>query len=341
MTSPPAAPPRPSLWVLTDDVVGHANQSIGVAEALGVPFDTRNLRYRPLAVLPGALGPRSLVGLDAVSRNSLMPPWPELVIATGRRLGAVARWLKRRARVDGQRTRLVQIMDPVQGRDEFDLIAVPRHDASTHRANLIETTGAPSRVTRARLAVEGERWRERLAGLPAPRIALLVGGATRRRGFSPALAAELGRLASDLARGVGGSLMITTSRRTGEAAADALTGAVTVPCYVHRWSAAGAEADVGNPYFGFLGLCDAAIVTGESVSMCSEACATGKPVYIYAPPAIIKPAFARLHEELYRLGMARPLEEGIAGDFTQRRYVPLSAAAQLAAEIRRRLLIGD
>lgn len=344
MTSPLAAPPCPSLWVLTDDVVGHANQSIGVAEALGVPFDTRGVRYRSFAVLPGALGPRSLAGLDAASRNSLTPPWPELVIATGRRLGAVARWLKRRARADGQRTRIVQIMDPVRGRDEFDLIAAPRHDASVHRANLIETTGAPSRVTRARLAAEGERWCDRLAGLPSPRIALLVGGATRRRGFSPALAAELGRLASGLAQANGGSLMITTSRRTGEAAADALAGAVTVPSYVHRWDAgaarANAGAEAGNPYFGFLGLCDAAIVTGESVSMCSEACATGKPVFIYAPPAIVKPAFARLHEELYRLGMARPLERGIAGDFTQMRYVPLSAAAQVAAEIRRRLLAG-
>ncbi len=343
MTSPPAAPPRPSLWVLTDDVVGHANQSLGVAEALGVPFETRSVRYRALAVLPGALGPRRLAGLDAASRNSLMPPWPELVIATGRRLGAVARWLKRRASADGQRMRIVQIMDPVQGRDDFDLIAAPRHDACAHRANLIETTGAPSRVTRARLAEEGERWRERLAALPSPRIALLVGGATRRRGFSPALAAELGRLASGLAQACGGSLMITTSRRTGEAAADALTGAVTVPSYGHRWGATSAGepgTETSNPYFGFLGLCDAAIVTGESVSMCSEACATGKPVYIYAPPAIMKPAFARLHEELYRLGMARPLEAGIAGDFTQMHYVPLSAAAQVAAEIRRRLLLA-
>lgn len=338
MTFPLAAPPRPPLWVLTDDVVGHANQSIGVAEALGVPFDTRSLRYRPLAILPGTLGPRSVVGLDGASRNSLMPPWPDLVIATGRRLGAVARWLKRRARADGQRMRIVQIMDPVQGRDEFDLIAAPRHDASVQRANLIETTGAPNRVTRARLAEEGERWRNRLADLPPPRIALLIGGATRRRGFAPALAAELGALASGLAQAHGGSLMITTSRRTGDGAADALMGAVTVPSYVHRWGAAGAEA--GNPYFGFLGLCDAAIVTGESVSMCSEACATGKPVYIYAPSAIIKPAFARLHGELYKLGMARPLEQGIAGDFTQMRYVPLSAAAQVAAEIRRRLLAG-
>ncbi len=340
MTSPLAALPRPSLWVLTDDVVGHANQSIGVAEALGVPFETRSLRYRPLAVLPGALGPRGLAGLEAASRNSLTPPWPELVIATGRRLGAVARWLKRRARADGQRTRIVQIMDPVHGRDEFDLIAAPRHDASAHRANLIETTGAPNRVTRARLAEEGERWRDRLAGLPSPRIALLVGGATRRRGFAPALAAELGTLASGLARASGGSLMITTSRRTGEAAADALTRAVTVPSYVHRWGAAPSGAQDGNPYFGFLGLCDAAIVTGESVSMCSEACATGKPVFIYAPPAIVKPAFARLHEELYRLGMARPLGREVAGDFTQMRYIPLSAAAQVTAEIRRRLLIG-
>ena len=319
MTSPHAAPP---IWVLTDEVAGHASQSIGVAEALGLPFETRALRYRPIAVLPVALGPHSLAGLDGASRALLAPPWPALVIATGRRLAGVARWIKRRARADGTHTRIVQIMDPVRDRDAFDLIAAPRHDASAPRANLIETVGAPNRVTPARLAAEGERWRERLAGLPTPRIALLVGGTTRRRGFAPALAAQLGALSSALARAAAGSLMITTSRRTGEAAADALTAAVTVPAHVHRWGAAPAGAPDANPYFGFLGLCDAAIVTGESVSMCSEACATGKPVYIYAPPAIIKPAFARLHQDLYHAGMARPLDREFG-----RRVRPLALRA--------------
>lgn len=342
MTPSPQIPPNISVWVLTDDVVGHANQSLGVAEALGVPFTTRDLRYGPLAVLPGALGPNGLFGLTADSRAGLTPPWPDLVIATGRRPGAVARWIKRRAQTDGRGTRLVQIMDPVQGRDAFDLIAAPRHDRMTCRANLFETIGAPHRITAARLEAEAEHWRTALAHLPVPRIAVLVGGATKRRGFTPVLVAELGSLASRLAMAHGGSLLITTSRRTGDAATEALVRAVTVPAYIHRWGAQGSAllgGPGGNPYFAFLALADAVIVTGESVSMCSEACATGKPVFIYAPPTIIKPAFARLHADLYRAGLAQSLNQETSMALEASRHPPLSAAQDIAAEVRRRFAI--
>lgn len=328
-----------SIWVLTDHVVGHANQSLGVAEALGLPFTTRDMRYAPWAILPGMLGPRSLLGLSPASRAALAPPWPDLVIATGRRLGAVARWIKHQARGAGHATRLVQIMDPVTGRGAYDLIAAPRHDLVSPRANLFETVGAPHRITAARLTAEGDRWRSTLAGLPAPRIAVLVGGATQHRAFAPVLAAELGRLASKLAAAHGGSLLITTSRRTGAAATDALVQAVTVPSYVHRWDApseAAAGGPGGNPYFAFLALADAVIVTGESVSMCSEACAAGKPVFIYAPAEIVKPAFARLHADLYRIGLARPLNQDMPMGLDVAHDASLSAARDIAAQIRHR-----
>lgn len=336
MTTAPI-PPSPDIWVLTDDVTGHANQSLGVAEALGLPFVAKALAYGPWAALPGALGPRCLMGLSAASRAGLMSPWPDLVIATGRRLGGVARWIKRQGAKAGHTTRIVQIMDPVLGRDEFDLIAAPRHDRMRPRSNLMETIGAPHRITPQRLAAEAAIWRERLAALPVPRIALLVGGATRRREFAPALASALGWLASRLAEFRHGSLLISTSRRTGEAAADALLGAVSVPSYVHRWGRVGEEGEsAGNPYVAFLALADAVIVTGESMSMCSEACATGKPVYIYAPPAIVKPGFARLHAALYDAGLAQPLSAEGAAAFDGKPQPPLSAAHDVAAEIRRR-----
>lgn len=334
--------PCPTLWVLTDDVTGHANQTLGVAEALDLPFATKALAYGPWAILPGALGPRCLMGLSPPSRAVLTPPWPDLVIATGRRLACVARWIKRQAGAAGHATRIVQIMDPVLGREEFDLIAAPRHDRMGPRPNLIETIGAPHRITAERLSVEAAIWRDRLADLPAPRIALLVGGATRRREFAPALAAELGRLASRLAEARHGSLLISTSRRTGAAACDALIGAVSVPSYVHRWGSGGVGVKpAGNPYFAFLALADGVIVTGESMSMCSEACATGKPVYIYAPPAIVKPGFARLHGELYGAGMAEPLSADSAMALPAKAYQPLSAAHDIAAEIRRRFGISS
>src|SRR5262249_1170230 len=45
---------------------------------------------------------------------------------------------------------------------------------------------------------------------------------------------------------------------------------------IFDWAARG-----DNPYLAFLGLADAIIVTGDSISMLAEACATGKPVHIF------------------------------------------------------------
>jgi mitochondrial fission protein ELM1 len=323
----------PKVWVLTDPVVGHASQSLGVAEALGLPFETRALSYGPLARLPGLLGPRLLCGLDAASRATLAAPWPDVVIATGRRLGGVARWIKRRAAADGKRVVLAQMMDPQAARHDFDLIAAPEHDRLAPHGNIIATLGAPTRVTPERLAAAGEVWRARLAHLPHPRIALLVGGSAGRRSFTPAQAAELGRHASALAQG--GSLMVTTSRRTDDAAADALVNAITVPAYVHRWSQPGKQGAGENPYYALLGLCDGVIVTGESVSMASEAVAAAKPLFIYAPAALIKPAFAGFHAALYAQGLAQPLTDSAAFDKSAK--AGLRTAAVIADAIRQRL----
>ncbi|MCZ6482102.1 MAG: mitochondrial fission ELM1 family protein [Alphaproteobacteria bacterium] len=315
---------EPRIWVLVDGISGHESQSLGVAEALGLPFETRKIAHAGLAGQANALGLAALGGLTPEAKAGLKPPWPEIVIAAGRRLAPVARAIKRKC---AGAAKLVQIMDPGRGFGAFDLVAAPRHDGCRARDNLIETTGAPNRVTAAKLSAGAQSWRAKCEDIPKPFIALLLGGSTRRRPFGPALAAELGGKASVLAGGAGGSLLVLTSRRTEADAIEALAGAIDVAAHIHRFGQ-GRE----NPYYGFLGLADAIIVTGDSMSMCSEACTTGKPVYIFAPPAIVKPAFARLHQELFDLSMARPLGEA----FEAWTYPRLDAASEIAAEIRKR-----
>ena len=136
----------PTVWVLTDALPGHANQALGVAEALGWPFTVKQLRYSPLARLPnGLLGDRTW-GLTAAARATLTGPWPDLVIAAGRRAAPLARWLKRQ-KAD---LLLAHLMWPGSAR-AFDLIAVPEHDRVADRPGLIRTVGSPNRVTPARL----------------------------------------------------------------------------------------------------------------------------------------------------------------------------------------------
>lgn len=320
------------VWVLADDRAGNVAQALGVAEALGWPFAVKRIGYTRLAALPNALRGYGLTGLDEASRAALSPPWPEVVIGAGRRTAPVARWLKRRSGA-----LLVQVMDPgFPGRNDFDLIAIPNHDWPNHTrprpsANVIAVTGAPHRVTPQRLAAAAGPWQPRFSHLPRPWIALSVGGATRQRPFPSELAGELGRDVADLARSAGGAVLATTSRRTGTAQEEALLSALDVPRFVHRF---GQEGD--NPYFAFLALADAVVVTGDSVSMACEACATPGPVHIFAPPGWAAPKHARLHAELAALGLARALEPGMA--FESWAHPPLNAAGVIADAIRR--LVG-
>jgi mitochondrial fission protein ELM1 len=316
----------PSVWVLADDRAGNVAQAVGVAEALSLPFTVKNVRYTRLAALPNLIIGASLLGVAPDLRAALAAPWPALVIAAGRRTAPVARWIAGHGGA-----RLVQIMDPEAGRDSFDLIALPEHDDRPRGAgNILTILGAPHRVTPGRLAAEAGRWRDRLAGDGRPRVALIVGGSTKNRRFTPAMAGDLARRAAALAAAMGAGLIVTTSRRTAPDALAALQAALPEGAFLYRWGDAG-----DNPYPGLLGLADAVIVTGDSVSMCSEACAVPVPVYIFAPPDLVAPKHARLHAALYRQGYARPLD---GSAFESWRHPPLNAADQIATVIRDRVL---
>jgi mitochondrial fission protein ELM1 len=313
---------EPRIWVLIDNRAGNESQSLGVVEALGGPYEERRLQYSLLAMLPNAVMGATFLGLKPGCQDQFMEPWPDLVIAAGRRTAPVARKIKRLAR---GACKIVQIMDPgPAGTAAFDLIAIPRHDVVTRGPNTLMITGAPHRVTSSRLDVASKIWRSRFEHLPKPWNALVVGGSTRRRKFSAAMASELGRMASAMAQETGGSLLITTSRRTGPAAEN-LYDEINVPGFKYRW---GDNGD--NPYTGYLAEADSIIVTGDSVSMCSEACATDKPVYIYAPKPLITAKHARFHQSLYQEGYARPFT-GLYEEWT---HPPLNAANDIAAMIK-------
>lgn len=79
---------------------------------------------------------------------------------------------------------------------------------------------------------------------------------------------------------------------------------------------------------------DAVVVTGDSVSMLSEALATAAPVFI-ADPGGLGPRHRRLHDSLLAAGQARMLADAPA-PFSRD---ALDETGRIAAEIARRGLI--
>ncbi len=315
------------VWALLDDRAGNRAQAEGVARKLTDDFIAVEIDYGVAASLPNALIGASLMGMKPQSRIALRPPWPDLVIAAGRRTGPVARWIKHQS---GGQTHLVQIMDPGAARHDFDLICKPAHDkGDKDGANVVIIDAAPHRLNESVLETAKNDWAERVAPYPAPRIALLIGGSTKRRTFTDAMAAGLCGKVLESATAKGASILATTSRRTGKVV-ETVAAVLIDRTLLYRWDQPGK-----NPYLGFLAHADAVVVTGESVSMCSEACSLGKPVYVFAPHDLIGAKHERLHRRLFDGGFARPFTGEIDFDWSP---PTLDVAADIVSAIKARLL---
>ncbi|WP_431284273.1 mitochondrial fission ELM1 family protein [Humitalea sp. 24SJ18S-53] len=305
-----------AVWVLADPRAGTAAQALGLAERLGRPFRVLPLEWGPLAALP--MPWPSLAGLTPAARALMVPPWPRLVISAGRRSAPVALWLGAR----GAKT--VHAMRPGFGARSLDLMVVGQHDAVQPAENVFPILGAMHRMSPDRLATARQDWAV-LGDLPGPRIGLLLGGPVRGVGMAPGAAAAL----ATQAVAMGGSVLASTSRRTGDAAARAVADSLAPhPHRLFAWGDPGA-----NPYAGILAWADAIIVSGDSVSMISEALATSAAIFI--APTGDAPRHARLAESLFAAGQARPLVTGSPAVPRQ----PLDETGRVAAELTRRSMV--
>ena len=279
-------------WILSEGYAGLQTQALGLAEAAGLPADTRVLRPAwPWSRFPARFWPRPL----AVVAEAVGTPFPRLAIGSGGMAGAVLAALRTHAGVP-----VVQVQNPRMDPRRFDLIIANRHDELTG-PNIIVTRTALHRVTPARLAAEADRWRVRLADLKRPLVAVLLGGSNGRYRLDTTVGGKLAADLAAMARCDNVGIMVTPSRRTDPAVTQLLRDALA-PIGGRVWDFSGE-----NPYFGMLALADLIIVTQDSVSMISEAAATTAPV-MFAP----LPGKSRRQELFIRMmgreGRIRPFE---------------------------------
>lgn len=309
---------RPFAWVVTDGVIGMENQCVGLVERIGMAFAVKRIAVeKPWRWVPPLLIPRPLSRL-APRGDQLSPPWPDLLVASGRKSVAPALAIRR---ASGGACFCVQIQNPGVDPGRFDMVIAPAHDG-LKGANVVATTGSLHGLSRAGLDQDAAAWRASVAHLAEPRIAVLVGGANRAYRFGVEEARALGRSLSALP----GSLMVTVSRRTGQEATRALAESLDLTRAV-LWDGRG-----DNPYRGWLGLADAIVVTSDSVNMATEACVTGKPVLIAHLPGG-SPKFSAFHDLMAARGHTRRFE-GALPDWTP---AALDETGRVADLVRERL----
>jgi mitochondrial fission protein ELM1 len=263
------------VWLLTGHKAGDNSQVTALAEALGWPYATRHFNYQPYELLSNRLLGATLAGIDRPKSSALTPPWPDLVITAGRRNEPVARWIRKQAPA----CRLVHVGRPWSPLPAFDLIVTTPQYFLPDSHNVLCNSLPLHGVNTGRMAAAAEAWREPFMHLPRPWTALLVGGDSGPFVFTADKGHRLGQSVNALVKSSGGSLLVTDSARTPAGFFEALLRAVGVPAYIHRWQPGLSE----NPYLAYLALADQFVVTGESMSMLTEACYTGKPLYIFDP----------------------------------------------------------
>jgi mitochondrial fission protein ELM1 len=284
----------PFGWVLHDGKAGMASQAIGLAEAAGFALAEKRLAIRfPWSRLPPLLWPAPLEAAGPAGAR-LTPPWPDFVIACGRNAAMPALAVRR---ASGGRSIAAQIQNPAVGRGAYDLWVVPEHD-QLRGPRVIVTRGAVHRVTQARLAAERTRF-PALAEMPRPILAVLIGGSNKAYRLTLGRIGEIAEAVAAIVRQRGGSALVTPSRRTG-AEGQALLRQRLAGLPAAIW-----DGSAENPYFAYLAVADAFLVTADSVSMISEAAATGKPIHILDLDGGNR-KFARFHEAMQNAGITRP-----------------------------------
>ena len=318
-----ASPDSLQLWSLSDGRAGNARQSNALAAALGVGASRE---WCLDARAPWRwVSPRQLPGSDrAFGRDfamALATP-PLLAIGCGRQAALATRVLGAR----GAKT--VQILDPRIDPAHWHLVVVPEHDG-LRGANVIATLGSLHPVDDAWLArARGDF--AAFADLPRPRTAVLLGGSSAHARFDRMAFEELAaKLEAALASG-GGSVLLTTSRRTDPQLRDALHHRYDeTPGIVWRGTDDGA-----NPYAGLLAWADRIVCSPDSVNMISEACATRVPVFVFDPTRV-QGRPRQFLDTLLARGRIRTMDATLAPFDVQ----PLRETSRVAAIARDRLAL--
>ncbi|GAB2179761.1 ELM1/GtrOC1 family putative glycosyltransferase [Dongia sp. agr-C8] len=268
---------RPEIWVLLTHAVGDNEQCLALAEAFGHPFHSILLdwpasgRAQDRVILKELLreGMRGRILRHSIS---LRAPWPRLVICSGRRGDDVAFWIRRQS---GGRSKVVTIGRAHAALADYDLVVASPQYLLPERANVIHL---PIPISRVRTEI-GPRAPAAQAIGPKPWFTILLGGRVNEFVDGEAALRQVALRAQLAATRSGGTVIVSTSRRTPPRLLAAVEGELEAPI-VYRWVQGGDD----NPYATLLRESAAVFVTGDSASMILDACHSGTPTYIIELP---------------------------------------------------------
>jgi mitochondrial fission protein ELM1 len=305
-------------WIISDGVAGHEAITGGIADRLQLNSEVKTVHSRNIWRQLAPNGPAD----PKVLRELMASPLPDIALGAGRQTVPFVRALRKA----GVFTVIFQA--PRTWRTSADLIWAPVHDA-LKGDNVIATLTPPHRFTTERIESLRNALSARILDMPRPYVTLLIGGPGAGYRYDAKTIARFADLLEKASHWAG-SFLVSRSRRTPPELFEAASKATgNRPAIL--WGGQGE-----NPYPQFLAAADAFIVTADSVNMTGEACATGRPIFVFHPDGG-RAKFRVFHKSLEDYGATRRLDAGTEG-FKPWHYEPLVATNAVAGEIARRWL---
>ncbi|KAK1398611.1 mitochondrial fission protein ELM1 [Heracleum sosnowskyi] len=306
-------------------------------------------RLLPLSTENGGGGLSSILEADVknivtMARETSEKDGPLLIVACGRDTISIASSIKRLA---SDNVFVVQIQHPRSHLNRFDLVITPQHDyypltpsaqeqvpkflrkwitpREPPDSHVVLTVGALHQVDFSALRSAAVTWHDEFAPLPKPLLVVNIGGPTRFCKYGTDLAKQLVASLHNVLVNCG-NVRISFSRRTPEKVSKFILKELGSHPKVFIW-----DGEEPNPHMGHLAWADAFVVTADSVSMLSETCSTGKPVYVVGSEHCTW-KYADFHKTIRERGLVRPFTglEDISESWS---YPPLNDTAEAANRV--------
>ena len=281
--------------LLTQGMHGMVSQVEGLAKALKLNYKHQNIKLKPFwNLIPPKFTP--------ISENLLTEKFVcdcKVIISCGRKSVISSIALKKRF---GKEIFNIHIQNPNVSLKHFDIVISPEHD-NLKGDNVITNKGAIHYLSKKEISqnlkyLKLEKEKKQI-------VAFIIGGPNKYFGYSEEQVHYIFNKVKTLFTPDKFKIIIIPSYRTPE---NVIKKAFNTFSFNHLVVK---EVDK-KAYLSGLALADFIVVTGDSISMISEAAVTGKPIYIAMMKSMRSSSrFKTFYNQFKSLGIVKDLEDKV------------------------------
>lgn len=333
--------PVRTVLILDDGRKGHLNQSLRIAKEIqnsrvsqGYKIDDtkivmvsvkfKNNFFRTILSACAAFAGWRCQGcmrcmklcLDKDSYETLMKTYSEFVVSCGSSLAGVNVFMSK----ENNAKNIIVMRPGALSFKKFSLLIIPRHDRPLRADNVLETVLAPNLIDSESLERDGDRLSKEFFSIEKDEkfIGVLIGGDNPELSLTEELADKAVASLLKFCEQHDAKLLVTTSRRTAGGVETVLKERLGDNPYCRLLIIAN-EKNIDAAVGGILSLSKIVVVSGESISMVSEAVSSGKKTVVF---------------RLEKRRMAKTKHELAIEDLAREGYLYVSTADGLAEAAR-------